>query len=721
VSEVVKTTNDMPNNNRLQLIWAGLARNNRWSSYICQEDVNTFNRRMEGEGPEFYARGLHAYRAAFLTGLGKGVYTRSAGFGAKKDSVLPRFLYGAMRLIFSDDGHMLPIVNVDAVACVNQLTAVFTKIEGGHTPQSEENVISSFVKTEEEIASTSLDAAHVVRTWITDIPGGCAWRTSTDLGSVLDRAGRFIKRVLSGSDPREISPRHGSGVSACGTEVRDRYAAPRYVSRIDRIWPMHEYYYLSPTAFCDGLSEYLDMPELDDPCARVLLVPKDSRGPRLISCEPRETMWIQQGLMAELYSTIEAHYLTRGRVNFTRQGYNQLAAFVGSDVSLPDEHIDTNKVARYLRYEDNFAGTTWDPASQEDLALPDAHSCIRNAVFTDIASQRRQETIKYLHERGLHPDVNSDVAGKLATLDLKDASDRLRLDLVQRLFPSNWAEALTACRSAMTELPDGRLVSLSKHAPMGSAVCFPVMALTIWALLTAIAPKSARRQILVYGDDIVVPSFMTEDAIQVLESVGLRVNVQKSFSRGPFRESCGEEFIYGCRVTPIRLRMNPDDDNDSLMSLMAFNNNLLETPLVTDTGWFLELLQSWYGPKRVPIIMQPSRKRVSWLDYVQQLQVGESFRGVTLSGVALTDDPSRVNLPTGRGTRLHGRYETDPRKPRYLHRQYRLLVPRPRLVEYEPSGWSHVLRSLLTRSDRQSGVDTVHNCVRYVRQWVSLD
>jgi hypothetical protein len=246
------------------------------------------------------------------------------------------------------------------------------------------------------------------------------------------------------------------------------------------------------------------------------------------------------------------------------------------------------------------------------------------------------------------------------------------------------------------------------------------MALTIWSLLTAIAPRTARKSILVYGDDIIVPSFMAADATQVLEAVGLRVNVSKSFSSGPFRESCGEEFINGVRVTPVRLRMNLDDDNESLMSAMAFNNNMLETPSLVDNGWFLELLTTWYGRKRVPIAYRPLRKKVSWLDHVQQLKIGGSFRHVTLSGIAFTDDPSRVNLPNGKGTRLHGRY-AHAGKPAYGTRQYSIVVPLPDVVQYDTGDWCHVLRSLTEKSNRELGLDSIHNRVRFKRRWVTLD
>jgi hypothetical protein len=434
-------------------------------------------------------------------------------------------------------------------------------------------------------------------------------------------------------------------------------------------------------------------------------------------------MWIQQGLMHELYHVIEGHPLTRNRVNFTRQGFNQLAAYYGSfAMHREEQNEDIASIDLSTKIRKNISGMYAVDLMEGDADVIDAIRHTADYTRGQLAIIRKLFTEDYLSNRGLKPKTwhKCDMAGRLATLDLKDASDRLRLDVVQRLFPRNWADALTACRSGRTELPDGRLVTLSKHAPMGSAVCFPVMALTIWALLTAIAPRHARKDILVYGDDIVVPSFMAADATRVLEAVGLRININKSFSKGPFRESCGEEFVYGCRVTPVRLRMNLDDDTESLMSAMAFNNNMLESPTLSDNGWFLELLKDWYGPYRVPIALQPARKQVSWLDYVQRLNIGGVFRGVTLSGVAFTDDPQRVFLPDGRRTRLHGR-NAKADKPAYGTRQYSLVVPVPSFVKYETGDWCHVLRSLTEKSNRELGLDAIHNRIRFKRRWVSVD
>jgi hypothetical protein len=146
----------------------------------------------------------------------------------------------------------------------------------------------------------------------------------------------------------------------------------------------------------------------------------------------------------------------------------------------------------------------------------------------------------------------------------------------------------------MTKLPDGTLIELSKHAPMGSALCFPIMALAIWSLLTAhtctaqvakairaSGSLNKRREtfkwdkpVYVYGDDIILHSDFADSASQVLESVGLKVNTNKSFVRSLFRESCGGEYYNGWDVTPVRLRTLPENDVPSRMKVIAFHNNM---------------------------------------------------------------------------------------------------------------------------------------------------
>jgi len=169
----------------------------------------------------------------------------------------------------------------------------------------------------------------------------------------------------------------------------------------------------------------------------------------------------------------------------------------------------------------------------------------------------------------LTQDPNRDLAwlgsatGSLATLDLKEASDRVSLELVRALFPSNWWDALTASRSTHCELPDGRVIALKKFAPMGSANCFPVESLVFWAICRGVFDVvdgrqhirlHSRRALRVFGDDLVLPQEMASTVISILEVVGLKVNRQKSYLQGPFRESCGADFYEGRDVSIVRCK-----------------------------------------------------------------------------------------------------------------------------------------------------------------------
>ncbi len=176
-------------------------------------------------------------------------------------------------------------------------------------------------------------------------------------------------------------------------------------------------------------------------------------------------------------------------------------------------------------------------------------------------------------------DVNQELARKgsidkrTTTLDLKDASDRVHLHLVQRIFKtSGLLEYLEDARSLHAILPYGQNVVLHKYASMGSALCFPVEAMVFYTLvqcamhmLDGIRPSSRSierysKSISIYGDDIIVPVEYTDVVVRYLESYALKVNVGKSFSKGNFRESCGADYFKGVAVNPVYARQIPHDN-----------------------------------------------------------------------------------------------------------------------------------------------------------------
>jgi hypothetical protein len=169
---------------------------------------------------------------------------------------------------------------------------------------------------------------------------------------------------------------------------------------------------------------------------------------------------------------------------------------------------------------------------------------------------------------------SSSIDRRLATLDLKDASDRVHLHLVQRIFKtSGLLEYLEDARSLHATLPNGRNIVLFKYASMGSALCFPVEAMVFYTLIQSAmhqldgrrpSSRSIReysRQIDIYGDDIIIPVEYTDVVVKYLESYALKVNINKSFRFSNFRESCGADFYNGVQVNPVYARTVPHDDS----------------------------------------------------------------------------------------------------------------------------------------------------------------
>lgn len=158
---------------------------------------------------------------------------------------------------------------------------------------------------------------------------------------------------------------------------------------------------------------------------------------------------------------------------------------------------------------------------------------------------------------------------RLSTIDLSDASDMFTPRLVQLLFPDEWYKLFMKLRSPCTTLPDGRVVELSMISTMGNGFTFPMMTLTLLALVYGTMCKlNCTRSlyinwdnVYIFGDDIIIPSDIFEDVCLAIENAGLIVNRDKSFSTGPFRESCGGDYYKGVDVTPFyvkTLQDNPD-------------------------------------------------------------------------------------------------------------------------------------------------------------------
>jgi hypothetical protein len=316
---------------------------------------------------------------------------------------------------------------------------------------------------------------------------------------LLNAVRRHISAVLSRFEIGNCIPHHGPGaVTTSKQEWTKLY------SNIEKVFPFSDWF------SCYYNQEHLRQWELatheDVIEAKLIAVPKDSRGPRLICVHPAEAVWIQQAIRGEL------------------------------------ERVITLDRSRY---------GTWP--KRKRVPGKTRHMWPRGHIHFD--DQTVNGRIAKAASRNR----------RFATLDMKEASDRLSAKLVEVLFGDHY-KYFNACRAQVYYVKGKDNVILERdvihsYAPMGNATTFPVQSLVFWAICVASLQRQGHRQpgaVFVFGDDIEVPTECAKGVIDDLESFGLVVNREKSFVDGGFRESCGVDAFNGINVTPLRWKTDFD-------------------------------------------------------------------------------------------------------------------------------------------------------------------
>lgn len=168
---------------------------------------------------------------------------------------------------------------------------------------------------------------------------------------------------------------------------------------------------------------------------------------------------------------------------------------------------------------------------------------------------------------------SASVAGDLATVDLKAASDTIAFALVLQLLPFDWFDALDRVRSHRYEI-EGKVYTYSKFSAMGNGFTFELESLIFYALAFSTAEflNLETSRISTFGDDIIIPTPAYTLLKEVLEYCGFTLNSEKSYCAGPFRESCGGDFFLGMPVRPFYLK-----DKLTYRTLFLLHNFLVRT------------------------------------------------------------------------------------------------------------------------------------------------
>jgi hypothetical protein len=190
----------------------------------------------------------------------------------------------------------------------------------------------------------------------------------------------------------------------------------------------------------------------------------------------------------------------------------------------------------------------------------------------------------------------------LATLDLSEASDRVSNQLVREMLRPfrHMFDGVDACRSRKADVLGHGVVRLSKFASMGSALTFPMEAcvfLTCIFLgiekelnkpLTKRLIKSFLGKVRVFGDDIIIPVEYVSSVVESLEHFGAKVNRNKSYWNGEFRESCGGDFYAGLDVTPVKCNMvlpTQLQHAEEILAMSAMRNQFYQLGLWQTCTW----------------------------------------------------------------------------------------------------------------------------------------
>lgn len=174
----------------------------------------------------------------------------------------------------------------------------------------------------------------------------------------------------------------------------------------------------------------------------------------------------------------------------------------------------------------------------------------------------------------------------LSTIDLKSASNTLSYRLVMYMLPPSWFEALDRCRSQFG-IYEGLTRPYQMFSSMGNGFTFELESMIFYALCLSIAQMRGYNPFWVraYGDDLIVPSGIYEEVVETLAYVGFTANQEKSYHSGPFRESCGKDYILGRLVRPVYLKEIPD----SPIAWIKIANNIKRLASVWGEGKSLDL------------------------------------------------------------------------------------------------------------------------------------
>ena len=494
-------------------------------------DIKTVVSRTEHEGLSFLAITLADYGKAIQKWLDHGQVGPKSdvpSFRWDHRTGLPRFLGGFLIRVFSPcDGALLNEPDIEAIIALRQLTLMFSKIA---LPREAHVVGTPRSSGGFQVVSANRES-KAMREYVQceqDVKKSDAELTDRDIDEFCKMSDLLYSKLFSKVDRdiyyNNLLPKHGPGAVADRLSSNEKWNQHTWPSRLERILPYGEYA-LPNWAYYSQMEKVDILEPGSEIPVRVITVPKTLKTPRIIAIEPTAMQYMQQAILRSILDAVQEDDFLSSVIGFDDQEPNRLLACKGS------------------------------------------------------------------------------LSGELATLDLSEASDRVSNQHVRLMLRNHphLLEAVQATRSRKADVPGHGVIRLAKFASMGSALCFPFEAMVFMTLVLMgisrelSAPLSNgpsirryRRQVRVFGDDIIVPQRHVLSVVSRLETFGFLVNRSKSYWTGRFRESCGREYFNGHDVSIVKVRQvfpTRRQDASEVISLVSLRNQLYKAGYWQTCKW----------------------------------------------------------------------------------------------------------------------------------------
>jgi len=275
----------------------------------------------------------------------------------------------------------------------------------------------------------------------------------------------------------------------------------------------------------------------------------------------------------------------------------EVPLWVWSESGLGDKisvSSDTEEVIMYPWIEIHHGKLTFVPKDARGMR-PIVVEPVLNGFFQKgVGSYIKRRLLSRVGINLLDQTINQNLArlgsiyGSYATVDLSSASDTVSLGVVRLLLPEEWFDFLLGLTTGKVNTCTGAR-ELHKFSSMGNGFTFELESLLFWSVAKAcVELLGLGSDVSVYGDDIIIDTRAYSLLTESLTALGFFVNSEKSYSAGPFRESCGADWFNGTWVRPFYVKTRISDE-----TLYTFHNWALRSGEHELAG----LILSWTQPE----------------------------------------------------------------------------------------------------------------------------